>query len=146
QGESLHRLVKRLYAVSNKRDFESQIARRVMRLQRARQNDALRGRKKHSHHVGFSQRDPLGETPIEFHHHTSRNRRYPIDIHQFVQKNKSDPAMHAHHMLGRLLHREFDGDNHEDFTAAQRNSIRIAGNRIYPSKTLRVNYTTYDVR
>ncbi|KAF8143601.1 hypothetical protein K438DRAFT_1993739 [Mycena galopus ATCC 62051] len=151
-GESLHRLVKRLYALSNKRDFEAQIARRVMRLQRARANDAVRGRKKHAHHVGLSQSDPLGETPIEAHHHTSRHRRYPLDIYPFYQQNKSDPAMKEFipklqdHLLGRLLKRDFDGDTHDEFTAAQRNSVRISGNRIYPSKTLRVNYTTYDVR
>ncbi|KAJ7062932.1 hypothetical protein C8F01DRAFT_108549 [Mycena amicta] len=35
-GESLHRLMKRLYAVTNKRDHEAQIAKRFIRMQRAR--------------------------------------------------------------------------------------------------------------
>lgn len=49
-------------------------------------------------------------------------------------------------MLGRLLNRDFDGDTHEEFTPTDRNTVRIVGNKIYASKTLRVNYTTYDVR
>jgi hypothetical protein len=49
------------------------------------------------------------------------------------------------HLLGRLLGREFDGDTHEEFSAEDRNTIRIVNNRIYATKILRVNYTTYDV-
>jgi hypothetical protein len=49
------------------------------------------------------------------------------------------------HILGRLLNREFDGDEH-DFSDADRNTVRIIDNRIYSAKVLRVNFTTYDVR
>ena len=49
------------------------------------------------------------------------------------------------HLLGRLLNKEFDGDEHQ-FTNAERNTVRIVDNRIYSAKVLRVNYTTYDVR
>ena len=47
------------------------------------------------------------------------------------------------HLLGRLLNREFDGDEHQ-FTNAEQNTIRIVDNRIYSAKVLHVNYTTYD--
>jgi hypothetical protein len=47
--------------------------------------------------------------------------------------------------LNRILGRKFDGDE-EDFTDEDRNTIRIANQKIYAVKTLRVNYTTYDVR
>ncbi|KAJ6599568.1 hypothetical protein B0H10DRAFT_2441233 [Mycena sp. CBHHK59/15] len=50
------------------------------------------------------------------------------------------------HLLGRLLNREFDGDTHDEFGPEDRNTVRIIANKIYASKTLRVNYTTYDVR
>lgn len=49
------------------------------------------------------------------------------------------------HLLGRLLHKPFDGDE-KDFSDSDRNTIRIVDNRIYSAKVLRVNYTTYDVR
>ena len=41
---------------------------------------------------------------------------------------------------------EFDGDTHESFTDEDRNSIRIRGNTIYRHRTVRINYTTYDMR
>ena len=49
------------------------------------------------------------------------------------------------HLLGRLLQREFDGDDY-DFTDADRRTIQIRDQKIYTSQVLRVNYTTYDVR
>lgn len=48
-------------------------------------------------------------------------------------------------MLARLQNREYDGDDHE-YSAAERNMVRILDNRIYSSKVLRVNFTSYDVR
>lgn len=49
------------------------------------------------------------------------------------------------HFLGRLRNQAFDGDE-ESFSDIERNSVHIINNRIYSSKVLRVNYTTYDVR
>jgi hypothetical protein len=57
----------------------------------------------------------------------------------FIPKLKS-------HLLGRLLDYPFDGDEESGFSATERNSVRIVNNRIYASKVLRVNYTTYDMR
>jgi hypothetical protein len=44
------------------------------------------------------------------------------------------------------LNRPFDDDEQLAFSPQQRNSVRIIDDRIYSSKVLRVNYTTYDVR
>ena len=49
------------------------------------------------------------------------------------------------HLLGRLLDHKFDGDDH-DFSEQERNSIRIQNNTIYQHGTVRINYTTYDLR
>lgn len=49
------------------------------------------------------------------------------------------------HILGRLLGNEYDGDEIE-FSDDERNSVRIIGDKIYSSKVLRINYTTYDMR
>ncbi|KAF7367659.1 hypothetical protein MSAN_00829600 [Mycena sanguinolenta] len=77
-GESLHRLVKRMYGITNKRTHAAQIAARVMCLARARA--AARKSGKHAHHVVFGQGDPLGATPPDIHHHTSKDRRNPLDM------------------------------------------------------------------
>ncbi|KAF7370032.1 hypothetical protein MSAN_00633200 [Mycena sanguinolenta] len=149
-GESLHRLVKRMYTVTNKRNHTAQIAARYMRLKRAKA--AARMAKKHRHHVAYGDDDPLGATPLDIHHHTSRARRRPLDMYNDFDPESGDPAMVdfipklKDHVLGRLQKREFDGDTHEEFTPDDRNTVRIIGNRIYATRTLRVNYTTYDVR
>jgi hypothetical protein len=49
------------------------------------------------------------------------------------------------HLLGRFLNLNQDGDEH-NFTDDDRKTVRIAENKIYATKVLRVNYTTYDVR
>lgn len=50
------------------------------------------------------------------------------------------------HLLGRLMDRAFDGDMHEDFTDDDRNDIRLRNNTIFRHRTVRINYTTYDIR
>jgi hypothetical protein len=50
------------------------------------------------------------------------------------------------HLLGRLLGQEFDGDTHETFTPADRQSVRILGGKVYSVNTCRLYYTTYDVQ
>ncbi|KAF7371414.1 hypothetical protein MSAN_00778200 [Mycena sanguinolenta] len=107
---------------------------------------------KHRHHVAYGDDDPLGATPLDIHHHTSRARRRPLGMYNDFDPESGDPAMVdfipklKDHVLGRLQKREFDGDTHEEFTPDNRNTVRIIGNRIYATTTLRVNYTTYDVR
>ena len=59
-------------------------------------------------------------------------------LQDFIPKLKS-------HLLGRLLGLQFNGDEY-NFSGEERNSVRIINNRIYSSKVLRVNYTTYDIR
>jgi hypothetical protein len=47
--------------------------------------------------------------------------------------------------LGRLLGRDFDGDE-EQFSEEERATVRIVNHKIYSVGTMRVNYTTYDMR
>ncbi|KAJ7732533.1 hypothetical protein B0H16DRAFT_1770162 [Mycena metata] len=149
-GEALHKLVKSLYGLTNKRSHASQIGKRYMRIQRAKL--AARRVRKHGHHMAIGEDDPLGATPPDIHHHTSRARRKPLDIFSSFHSRTGDPALKdfipklQDHILGRLLERDFDGDTHEEFTAADRRTVRIHSNKIYATRTLRVNYTTYDVR
>jgi hypothetical protein len=41
---------------------------------------------------------------------------------------------------------DFEYTDETPFTPAERNTLKIINNRIYTHKTLRVNYTTYDLR
>lgn len=50
------------------------------------------------------------------------------------------------HLFGRLVDRSFDGDAHDEFSDADRNSIRLIGNKIYTVKTCQLYYTTYDLQ
>ena len=50
------------------------------------------------------------------------------------------------HILGRLLNRTYKGDTYGKFTSDKRNTVRITGECLYRCRTMRVNYTTYDVR
>ncbi|KAK7007536.1 hypothetical protein R3P38DRAFT_2644843, partial [Favolaschia claudopus] len=169
-GESLHRLVKRLYALTNKREHEAQIADKVMRLHRARAaarfaDEKLGSKLKTPQNKSKGQMsraripqpdaaDPFGFDPavMDVHHAISNVRRSPLDLFRDFSPRKGDPAMAdflpklQDHLLGRLLGRDFDGDSHDDFSAEDRNTVRIVNNRIYQTQIFRVNYTTYDVR
>ncbi|KAF8954285.1 hypothetical protein BDZ97DRAFT_1633002, partial [Flammula alnicola] len=51
------------------------------------------------------------------------------------------------HILVRLLNGEYEGEvTYDEFTDEERNTVRIAGDRIYHCKTMYISYTTYDVR
>ncbi|KAF7308994.1 hypothetical protein MKEN_01100300 [Mycena kentingensis (nom. inval.)] len=167
-GESLHRLVKRLYAVTNKRSHEAQIARRFIRLERARWTnsvDVYRARRtggaapskrtaipRRMRRADFSYMDPWGAAALEIHHCISLYRRKPLDLFRDFSPKSDDPARKyfirnlLDHLLGRLDRRTFDGDDHEDYTEDDRRTIDIRDNKIYTNQLFRVNYTTYDVR
>ncbi|KAI5894786.1 uncharacterized protein SCHCODRAFT_02495166 [Schizophyllum commune H4-8] len=137
-GETAHCAVKRYYSTTNKRDAIKQIAKK-----RAR-STVFREEKK--------EMGELAKATYDHHHVIASTRNHPIDIFRFVEENQDDPACTRDfipklqdHLLGRLLGRTFDGDDH-DFTPDELNSIRLVNWRMYASQVLRVNYTTYDVR
>ncbi|KAF5374151.1 hypothetical protein D9615_008829 [Tricholomella constricta] len=145
-GELAHRLIKTLYARTNKKDALKQIAKQVNRRTVLRNDSPT---------AGAVESEELANAPVNVHHIISNTRRSPINIYTFVNERlegQLDPAKKGFipklqdHLLGRLLSREFDGDSHEDFTDEDRNDIRITGNTLYSVHLLRVNYTTYDIR
>ena len=85
-------------------------------------------------------------------YHMSNSRNDPINIYSFVRKNQGDPVFKAFipklkdHILGWLLEKNYEGDMYGEFTNEERNTVRIAGERIYRCKTVKINYTTYDIR
>ena len=94
QGELAHRLVKKFYRRTNKINATRQIARlerRETRLRRAREAVTAQ-RKRHAHHVQFSDNDPLPYTSIEQHHHISDSKSFPHQLLNFVNDPPNDPA------------------------------------------------------
>ncbi|KAF7292248.1 hypothetical protein MIND_01252200 [Mycena indigotica] len=160
-GEALHRQLKRLYAVTNKRDHTEQVAKRLVRLQRTRLNSTIKNDQRRHFTLTTSRRrcnidlayeDPYGAGPTAIHYAISDVRRKPDDVLEFSSPHKRDPALTnfvpklKDHLLGRLLQRDFDGDDHDDYTDEDRRSLIIHDNKIYSTQLLRINYTTYDVR
>jgi len=60
-------------------------------------------------------------------------------LQDFISKLKD-------HLLGQIRRHDFDGDTNQLFSEDNRNSVRIRNNVIFRLATLRVNYTTYDMR
>jgi hypothetical protein len=85
-------------------------------------------------------------------YHMSNSRNDPVNIYSFVRNNQGDPAFEGFipklkdHILGCLLERNYEGDMYGEFTDEERNMVRIAGECIYRCKTVKINYTTYDIR
>jgi hypothetical protein len=97
--------VKRLYGRTNKNNAAKQIAkneRRNTRLQRAREAAAAPYRR-HSHHVQFSDHDPLPPTSFYQHHHMSDSKNFPHHLMSFIGHLPNDPAKKvSFHQLGLL--------------------------------------------
>ncbi|KAF8233085.1 hypothetical protein L208DRAFT_1116901, partial [Tricholoma matsutake] len=105
---------------------------------------------------------------VDLHHHLSDSRNSPHHLLSFVHEPRNDPAKkvslllillcsQSHHglqnfiprlkdhLLSRVLHREFDGDEAQ-YTSQDCSTIRIIGDQIYLAKVLCVNYTTYNIQ
>ncbi|KAJ3709521.1 hypothetical protein C8R42DRAFT_649336 [Lentinula raphanica] len=168
-GELAHRLVKKFYALTNKRQAASQIGKRYRRerilnqgklRRRSKSESAVHNHRKsstsysHAHQVAFSASQSLDERILEAHHQVSITRNHPICMTQFLQESPFDPAKKnffpklQDHLLSRILGRQFDGNDREElgFTDEDRNTVRLVNGKMYAAKTLRINYTTYDIR
>ncbi|KAE9382350.1 hypothetical protein BT96DRAFT_845600 [Gymnopus androsaceus JB14] len=94
-----------------------------------------------------------GKVPPNVHHFISSTKNHPVHLSEFLHSDEhEDPAKKdfykklKEHLLGRFLERNFDGDTHESFTDDQRKSIILYDNKMFATKTLRINFTMYDVR
>ncbi|KAI9431387.1 hypothetical protein H4582DRAFT_2085061 [Lactarius indigo] len=73
---------------------------------------------------------------------------FMLDV--FLRENRRDPAIKdflphlRDHLLARILHREYDGDD-SPFSDSQRAEVQLRGRKLYQHKVLRINYTTYDL-
>ena len=96
QGELAHKIVKRLYGSTNKRNAEHQIAKRYRRLERARL--ALDRKRLHSHtkQKTTNQEDNQPDGDSELRYYVSPSKNCPQDIFGTLRNNRGDPAYHVH--------------------------------------------------
>jgi hypothetical protein len=50
------------------------------------------------------------------------------------------------YLLRQLLSKDYNSDTYRDFTEDERKTIHISGEQIYHSKTMQINYTTYNMK
>jgi len=95
QGELAHKIVKRLYGSTNKRNAEHQIAKRYRRLERAR---LAFDRKRLHNHTKQRTTDPEDNKPdgdSELRYYISPSKNHPQDILTTLRNNRGDPAYHV---------------------------------------------------
>lgn len=95
KGEREHRRPKRLYGRTNKNLAIKQMTkheRRETRLLRARRATCANTPRPHTHHVDFSESDPLPYTDPSSHHHISDSRKRSQDLFSFQKEFPDDPA------------------------------------------------------
>ncbi|KAJ3778513.1 hypothetical protein FB446DRAFT_768429 [Lentinula raphanica] len=128
-GELAHRVVKKLRVEWSKHAFD----RRGIHTERRRQQVALNT-----------------DESVTSRYHVGKTNKKKTDIRTYT--SSGDPAAKdfwpklQDHLLGRLMERDFDGDTHDSFTDEDRQHIRVRDCKVVELQTLRVNYTTYDVR
>ncbi len=83
QGELAHRLIKRLYDLTNKKNALAQIGKKYSR------KEAL-----HSEERQEVQEATTGAR-LDNHHYISPSRNTPVGLFEFVQSNPGDPAKKA---------------------------------------------------
>jgi hypothetical protein len=95
QGELAHKIVKRLYGSTNKRNAKHQIAKRYRRLQRTRL--ALDRKRLHSTvtRQKTTNQDDKPDGDSELRYHISPSKNHPQDIFGTLRNNRSDPAYHV---------------------------------------------------
>ncbi|KAJ7678649.1 hypothetical protein B0H17DRAFT_837558, partial [Mycena rosella] len=165
QGELSHRLVKRFYARTNKRNYGKQIAaherrRRVLRGIKQRMQDAastsaaqMANESDEQPRVVDNLRpedEDLPRTPPRQHHHISESKRSPLDVREFSSMMAGDRAVEnfipdlRSHLLSRLLGLPYDGDEAQ-FSSQDLIDVTFVRDRLYTHKVMRINYTTYDM-
>ncbi|KAI9462002.1 hypothetical protein BJY52DRAFT_1116777, partial [Lactarius psammicola] len=163
QGELEHRRCKRFYprVHKGKRHYKRGIATHVHREHALHNvgkelnldmNRPAKRRKvsKLDRQTGIAH-EGLPQAPPQQHYQLPDRSQNIFMLDVFLHENRRDPAAKdflpclRDHLLARILHHEYDGDD-SPFSDAQRAEVQFRGRKLYQHKVLRVNYTTYDLR
>ncbi|KAJ3804443.1 hypothetical protein F5876DRAFT_53394, partial [Lentinula aff. lateritia] len=149
--ELAHQVVKKLYGLGNKKNDHKQIGRRLRRVEWAK--CALGRRGIHTKQCRQQAVINKGDS-ITTHYHIGKSSKNRYDLKSYT--HSGDPVAKVNNFIlcfslcsvlcFQVMQREFDGDTHETFTDDDRKYIRLKDRKLVELQTLRVNYTTYDVR
>ena len=109
QSEREHRRLKTYYARTNKNKFTRQCAHherreRILRGIRSKEKEWMEHEQveRGNHidgakeaHLSFEQADPLPQTLPHDHVHISKSKKHCVDLRQFVNERRNDPAFHV---------------------------------------------------
>jgi len=153
-GEHEHRRSKTRFKRVSKRDFESQLVKLDVReAELLRMDDELRA-------AGVFVPSAKAKAPAfadersfdpSFHHSIAANQHTPIYLQDWVSEHENDPAIanFVTDLNKYLLARVRQDDRAlEDlnYTMEDLRDINIENDKIFDHKTLRINFTTYDIR
>ncbi|KAF9058027.1 hypothetical protein BJ165DRAFT_1521351 [Panaeolus papilionaceus] len=135
-GEFQHRIVKQLYGLTNKNDPMPQVARKYIRQEVLRPEEQqellemnMKAQLQQRYTISESRSLPMPLLPLVAENGTTLSSK------KFIPKLRN-------HLLARLL----DSKVEQNFTEAELSALRIRNNIIFGHSTVRVNYTTYDMR
>ncbi|KAJ7215519.1 hypothetical protein GGX14DRAFT_359472, partial [Mycena pura] len=154
-GEAEHRRVKIFYAQTNKNRPNLQIARHERRQRLLNALATKVGQKRRLGHtvrksmaLDFAASEPLPRTDPSQHYQMSHSTKYSENLIKWIQICQNFVPKLKNHLLARIL----GGDAHaggaiaSGASEAHARTIAFVDDRIYKHKTIRFNYTTYDVR
>ena len=95
QGELAHKIVKRLYGLTNKRQATKQIGKRFQRLELARTAFARKRLHNRTRSKATNNVDDRAEGDSDLRYHISASKNHPLDVYGTVRKHKDDPAYHV---------------------------------------------------
>ncbi|TFY58685.1 hypothetical protein EVJ58_g6273 [Rhodofomes roseus] len=154
-GESHHRRSKGRFERTSKNNYVPQIAnieRRESRLHDIAESLAAAGIAPAAGHLPerSAARENFEEALPEQPYHIARSQKDFVHIPSWVRAQGDDPAVSGfvlklkQHLLSRLRNMHLDEPSHWGNEAI--NTVVIKDDRMYSHQTLRVNYTTYDMR
>ncbi|ESK90128.1 hypothetical protein Moror_7823 [Moniliophthora roreri MCA 2997] len=164
-GELCYYLVKRFYGLTNKWKVAIQIGKHYRCFAVSGECKKKKPRKEaYFHHVAFNTSKYLDDMLPEQHHQMSDRRDHPQPITPFLQAGPCDPAKKdflpklKDHLLVRILDQDHKQNTDTDtmdmdfesqdatFIDEERSQINLINSCFFTVKTLRINYTTYDIR
>ncbi|KZV98181.1 hypothetical protein EXIGLDRAFT_607198 [Exidia glandulosa HHB12029] len=147
--ELTHRQIKRRNRMTNHNNTGAQLAAHERREARLRllvpPSRKEQAKKKKSN-------DPAAHAAPEQPYNIAVDEKFGVDISEFVGRDDNDPATKVRHFFedlkSHLLERmKIEPDEPDErYSESLRQTFTIVQNKLYLHRTLRINYTTYDVR
>ncbi|KAI0258587.1 hypothetical protein BC834DRAFT_1045792 [Gloeopeniophorella convolvens] len=161
-GELQHRVIKRRFARTNKNNFTAQLAaaesrermvRRVAQRMEAHVETTRMPQSLESDGPQPAEQRRTDEAPADpaVHYDVAQSAKDWDHITSWLSEHPGDPATNdflprlKDHLLTRLRGEEYDGDE-QQYSDQDRAEVIILDDKMYHRKTLRINYTTYDLR